>query len=58
VKLNFEYHVPVERMWITISAVAGATLTGTLDNDLAEPSAPVKHGDTVTFDRTMLIDID
>ncbi len=63
VKLIFEYHVPVEewvveRMWVTISAVAGATLTGTLDNDPAEPIAPVKHGDTVTFDRTMLIDID
>lgn len=63
VKLISECHVPVEkwaveRMWVTISAVAGATLTGTLDKDQAEPSAPVKHGDTVTFDRAMLIDID
>lgn len=63
VKLVFKYRGPVaewavERMWIKVSAVAGATLTGTLDNDPAEPNAAVKLGDRVTFDRVMLIDID
>lgn len=63
VKLIVEYHGPVEewaveRMWVKVSAVTGATLIGALVNDPAEPNAPVKHGDTVIFDRAMLIDID
>lgn len=63
VKLIFEYDGPVEeweaeRMWVTVSAVAGSTLTGTLANDPDEPNAPVTHGATVTFDRALLIDID
>ncbi|PCD02576.1 hypothetical protein COC42_14315 [Sphingomonas spermidinifaciens] len=45
-------------MWLTVSAVAGSTLTCTLANQPDEPNAPVKHGDFVTVDRAFLIDID
>ncbi|WP_315763553.1 immunity protein Imm33 domain-containing protein [Sphingomonas sp. Y38-1Y] len=63
VKLVFDYDGPVEdfdaeRMWVTVSAVTGSTLTGTLANHPGEPNAPVKYGDVVTFDRALLIDID
>ena len=44
-KLVFRYHGQiqaraVERIWVTVSAVAGVTLTDALDNDPSERNPP------------------
>ena len=62
VKLIFE-HVPaghkmeVERMWVVVSSSDAEGLTGTLDNNPGEPSASIRLGDLVRFDRHHVIAI-
>ena len=62
VKLMFE-HVPpgaewgVERMWVTVTEVAGQSLIGTLDNVPGEPTASLALGDRITFEHYHIIAI-
>lgn len=62
VKLVFDYLVEIEewateRMWVTVTEVAGNSLAGTLDNEPYEPHSPLKVGGNVTFSRHEIIDV-
>lgn len=46
-----------ERMWVIVTAAEGDTLTGSLDNQPAD-MPQLKPGDSVTFKRWQIIDID
>jgi len=62
VKLTFEYRHQTEkwaaeRMWVIVEEAAIEGLTGIVNNDPAEPTSPLKAGDTVHFQRHHILSI-
>jgi hypothetical protein len=62
VQLIFEYFHEIEkwgaeRMWVTVKEASQDCLVGLLDSSPYEPTSPLKAGDSIAFERHLIIDM-